>query len=120
MYVRVIKRFFDLVVAIVALVLLFIPFLVIAVMIKTESEGPVMFKQSRVGIGGKTFKIYKFRSMYMNAPHNAATSQLANPELMITKTGKFLRRSSIDELPQFINVLKGDMSVIGPRPVICA
>lgn len=78
-----------------------------------------MFKQNRVGINGKTFKIYKFRSMYITAPHDVSTSSLEYADDMITKIGKGLRNSSVDELPQFINVLKGEMSIIGPRPVIC-
>lgn len=120
MYVHIVKRIFDVTASVVALFLLFFPFIIIAVMIKIESKGPVMFRQRRVGVNGRTFSIYKFRSMYMEAPHNSATNNLENANEMITKTGKFLRKSSIDELPQLINVLLGDMSIIGPRPVICA
>lgn len=120
MYIHFFKRLFDVIVAVAALIILCIPFIVIAIIIKLESKGPVLFKQSRVGINGHTFKIYKFRSMYMTAPHDAATNSLEHVDKMITKVGHILRKSSIDELPQFINVLKGEMSIIGPRPVICA
>lgn len=120
MYIRVVKRIFDIIVSIIALILLLIPFIVIASLIKMESRGSVMFRQNRVGKNGQTFLIFKFRTMRMEAPHDAATNSLENADAMITKVGRFLRKSSIDELPQFINVLKGDMSVIGPRPVICA
>lgn len=119
MYVHFFKRLFDVIIAIIALIILCIPFIIIAILIKLESKGPVMFKQNRVGINGKTFKIYKFRSMYMTAPHDAATNSLEHADEMITIIGRILRKSSIDELPQFINVLKGEMSIIGPRPVIC-
>ena len=118
MYVRVFKRLFDFVIALIALLVLILPFFIISIIIRLESKGPIMFRQDRVGINGTSFKIYKFRSMYMEAPHNTATNALENPSDMITKVGKFLRMSSIDELPQLINVLKGDMSIIGPRPVI--
>lgn len=120
MYVRVVKRIVDVIVSVIALILLLIPFILVAAMIKFESKGPVMFRQKRVGINGQTFEIYKFRSMYMEAPHDSATNNLENAEDMITKVGRVLRKSSIDELPQFINVLSGDMSIIGPRPVICS
>lgn len=120
MYIHFFKRLFDIIIAIIALIILCISFIIIAILIKLESKGPVMFKQNRVGINGKTFKIYKFRSMYITAPHDASTNSLEHADDMITKIGKGLRKSSIDELPQFINVLKGEMSVIGPRPVICA
>ena len=120
MYVRVVKRILDVVVSIFALILLLIPFVIIAILIKLESTGPVMFRQQRVGINGMKFNIYKFRSMYTAAPHDSATNNLENADEMITRIGKILRKSSIDELPQFINVLLGDMSMIGPRPVICA
>lgn len=120
MYVRVLKRLFDFLISLMALFILVVPFIIVGSLIKIETKGPVMFRQSRVGINGKTFQIYKFRSMYLEAPHNSATSSLNNAESMITKVGNLLRKSSIDELPQFINVLKGDMSIIGPRPVICS
>lgn len=118
MYVNYIKRFFDFITSAVALVILCIPFCLIAIIIKVDSAGPVFFRQDRVGKDGKTFKIYKFRSMKQEAPHESATAELENARDQITRVGKFLRASSIDELPQFINVLRGEMSMIGPRPII--
>lgn len=118
MYQRIVKRGLDVIVAIVALVVLCIPFLLIAVLIKLDSKGPVFFKQQRMGKNGVSFQIYKFRSMREKAPHNMATAELENADDQITRIGRVLRKTSIDELPQFINVLRGEMSVIGPRPVI--
>lgn len=120
MYRAVFKRLFDLIVSVIALIILCIPFLLIAILIKIDSRGPVFFKQQRMGINSVPFNIYKFRSMYMEAPHNRATAQLDHAEDQITRVGKVLRKTSIDELPQFINVLKDEMSIIGPRPVILA
>lgn len=118
MYRAVFKRLFDLIVSVIALIILCIPFLLIAILIKIDSRGPVFFRQQRMGINNVPFSIYKFRSMYMKAPHNRATAKLDHAEDQITRVGKILRKTSIDELPQFINILKGEMSVIGPRPVI--
>lgn len=120
MYRAVFKRLFDLIVSVIALIILCIPFLLIAILIKIDSRGPVFFRQQRMGINSVPFNIYKFRSMYMEAPHNRATAKLDHAEDQITRVGKILRKTSIDELPQFINVFKGEMSVIGPRPVILA
>lgn len=120
MYRAVFKRLFDLIVSVIALIILCIPFLLIAILIKIDSRGPVFFKQQRMGINSVPFNIYKFRSMYMEAPNNRATAQLDHAEDQITRVGKVLRKTSIDELPQFINVLKDEMSIIGPRPVILA
>lgn len=119
MYVNVFKRIFDFITALFALIILFIPFCIIAIVIKVDSQGAIFFKQDRVGKNGVTFKIYKFRSMYVEAPHEKATAELENADDQITNVGKFLRKTSIDELPQFINVLRGEMSMVGPRPVIC-
>jgi O-antigen biosynthesis protein WbqP len=119
-YRAVFKRLFDLIVSVIALIILCIPFLLIAILIKIDSRGPVFFKQQRMGINSVPFNIYKFRSMYMEAPNNRATAQLDHAEDQITRVGKVLRKTSIDELPQFINVLKDEMSIIGPRPVILA
>lgn len=119
-YKHVIKRELDLVVSTVAIIILFIPFLIVAVFIKCDSTGPVFFKQQRMGKDDVPFKIYKFRSMYQEAPHNQATAELEHANDQITHIGRFLRRTSIDELPQFINVFRGEMSIIGPRPVILA
>lgn len=120
MYQRIVKRGLDVIVAIVVLVVLCIPFLPIAVLIKLDSKGPVFFKQQRMGKNGVSFQIYKFRSMHEKAPHNMATAELENADDQITRIGRVLRKTSIDELPQFINVLRGEMSIIGPRPVILA
>lgn len=118
MYSKFFKRFFDVITSCVALIILFLPFLIISIIIKIDSTGPIFFRQVRIGKNGIKFKIYKFRSMFQGAPHNMATSELDNANSQITCVGKFIRKTSIDELPQFINVLKGDMSIIGPRPVI--
>ena len=118
MYKRVVKRELDLVLSTIAIIILFIPFLIVAVLIKCDSKGPVFFKQQRMGKNSVPFKIYKFRSMYQEAPHNRATAELENADDQITRIGRVLRKTSIDELPQFINVFKGEMSIIGPRPVI--
>lgn len=120
MYPRVVKRIFDLCTAIIALILLCVPFILVSILIKLDSRGPVFFKQKRMGRNSKPFKIYKFRTMYLEAPHNRATAALDNADNQITHIGKLLRKTSIDELPQFINIIKGEMSMIGPRPVILA
>ena len=118
MYQHFIKRLFDIIVSAVALVILAIPFAVVAILIKLDSKGPAFFRQQRMGKDGKPFRIYKFRTMRQDAPHNTATAELDNAKDKITRVGGVCRKTSIDELPQFINVLKGDMSIIGPRPVV--
>lgn len=118
MYQHFIKRLFDIIVSAVALVILAIPFAVVAIFIKLDSKGPAFFRQQRMGKDGKQFQIYKFRTMRQDAPHNTATADLDNAKDKITRVGGVCRKTSIDELPQFINVLKGDMSIIGPRPVV--
>lgn len=126
------KRLFDIVASLLALILLSPVFLVVCLLIKKEDKGPAFFAQSRIGKNGKEIKIYKFRSMIMNAEQvledlmakdeNVRREYLTNKKLdddpRITKIGKFIRKTSIDELPQLINVLKGDMSLIGPRPYL--
>ncbi|MCG7562501.1 MULTISPECIES: sugar transferase [Pseudoalteromonas] len=108
------KRLFDLVSSLIGLVLLFPVFIITAVLIKKDG-GSAFYLQDRVGLNGKTFKLYKFRSMVANADKiGGYSTQVGDPR--ITKIGKFIRRTSIDELPQLLNVLKGDMSVVGPRP----
>ena len=107
------KRFADILISSVFLFLLSPLFLVVAVLIKKDSLGPVLFRQKRVGLQGKLFYIYKFRTMY---DHMIGSSSTMNNDPRITKIGKILRKSSIDELPQLLNVLKGEMSLIGPRP----
>lgn len=116
-YPRYIKRGIDLIISFLLLVILWPLFLILAGWIKLDSSGPVFFRQERMGKNGQPFKIYKFRTMYINAPQ-LATASFENPEKYITKVGKWLRKSSLDELPQLINVFKGEMSIIGPRPLI--
>ena len=118
LYKNVIKRALDISVSLVALIVLLIPFLIISLLIKFDSKGPVFFKQVRMGKDDVPFDILRFRSMYETAPHQISTSQLSNPSQHITTIGKFLRKTSLDELPQLINVIKGDMSIVGPRPLI--
>ncbi|MDO4759613.1 MAG: sugar transferase [Candidatus Saccharibacteria bacterium] len=110
----------DIAVAAVMLALLVAPMLVVATIIKLTSAGPVLFRQQRYGKDKKPFTVYKFRSMAKEAPADQATNSFANADSFITPVGKIMRKLSIDELPQLINVLRGDMSVIGPRPVILA
>ena len=112
------KRFFDILASFFALVLLLVPFAVIAVVIKCTSKGPVFFKQKRVGKNKKLFTILKFRTMRVDAPKDTATHLLSNADSYITGVGKFLRKTSIDELPQIFNIFVGHMSVIGPRPAL--
>lgn len=104
-------------VALIALIILSPVFLIIALLIKLESKGPVFFKQERIGKDNMNFMIYKFRSMRTDAP-DVPTHLLDDPEIFITKVGKFLRKTSLDELPQFINIIKGEMLFVGPRPAL--
>lgn len=113
-----IKRLIDIILSFLAIIILFIPCLIIAIFIKAESKGPVFFKQKRVGKNKKYFMIYKFRTMRTDTPKDMPTHLLNNPDIYITKVGKILRKTSLDELPQLINILKGDMSIIGPRPAL--
>ena len=116
MYKCFIKRTFDVILSLLILILLLPVFLIVAVAIKLDSKGPIIFKQERLGKGGKIFQIYKFRSMYVNAEYTGSGVYSGKGDVRVTRVGKFLRASSIDELPQAWNVLKGDMSFIGPRP----
>lgn len=118
LYKNVIKRILDISVSLVALIVLLIPFVIISLLIKLDSKGPVFFKQVRMGKNDIPFDILKFRSMYETAPHQISTSQLSNSSQHVTTIGKFLRKTSLDELPQLLNVIKGDMSIVGPRPLI--
>lgn len=118
MYKHFFKRFIDIVLSLTGLVLLAIPMLAVAVIIKLDSPGPVFFKQKRVGKGKTYFMIWKFRSMPVQAPHDTPTHLLQNADAMLSKWQRFERRASIDELPQLINILRGDMSMIGPRPAL--
>lgn len=115
-----IKRALDILFSLAALILLALPMLLIALLIRCDSPGPALFIQNRIGLDGKLFRICKFRTMYCTAPSDVATGQLDNAKSHITKVGALLRKSSLDELPQLFNVLRGDMSLIGPRPLIPA
>lgn len=118
MYKKCIKRVIDFVLSLCGLVVLSPIFVLLCVWIKMDSKGPIFFKQKRVGIHKTHFNILKFRTMYINTPKDMPTHLLADPEQYITKAGKFLRKTSLDELPQIINILKGEMSIIGPRPAL--
>lgn len=112
-----IKHSFDFIAALILGIVLLVPMMIIAVCIKMNSAGPVFFSQLRIGENGEPFKLYKFRTMDESAPHDLATSQFYDAEKYITTLGLFLRRTSLDELPQLLNVLKGEMSFVGFRPV---
>lgn len=116
----VFKRLLDVVLSLLLLLLLSPVFVIVAVIIHVDSDGPVIFKQLRSGQHGRPFIIYKFRTMLTETPANVATAQLGQSHRYITPVGRFLRQTSLDELPQLLNVLKGDMSFVGPRPVIPA
>ena len=112
------KRLFDIFCSFLAIILLSLPMLVVAIAIKCDSKGPIFFKQDRVGKNKKIFKILKFRSMYIDTDPNAPTHQLGEANSHITKVGKFIRKTSIDELPQLFNIFIGQMSFVGPRPAL--
>ncbi|MDY6391855.1 MAG: sugar transferase [Bacilli bacterium] len=112
------KRCFDIFCSFLAIVLLALPMLIVAIAIKIDSKGPVFFKQDRVGKNKKLFKILKFRSMFTDTDPNAPTHQLGNATSHITKVGAFIRKTSIDELPQLFNIFVGQMSFVGPRPAL--
>lgn len=112
------KRLLDILLSFIALIILLPFFLIFAIVIKIESKGPVFFKQKRIGKDKKQFTILKFRTMRTDTPKDMPTHMLKNAESYITKFGNFMRKTSIDELPQIINILKGDMSIIGPRPAL--
>lgn len=111
------KRFIDILMSLLGIIILSPVFFITAILIKLESKGPIIFKQLRAGKDSDPFYIYKFRSMKIDAP-NKSTNDFIDANQFITKVGKFIRKTSIDELPQLFNILKGDMSVVGPRPVI--
>ena len=117
MYLKL-KRLFDVVLSLFALIVLSPLFLVLIIAIKLDSPGPILFKQKRVGIHKTHFNILKFRTMRIDTPKDTPTHLLENPQQWITKVGRFLRKTSLDELPQIINILKGDMSIVGPRPAL--
>lgn len=116
-YLRI-KRYIDIIISTLGLIILSPVFLLLIITIKIDSPGPVLFKQKRVGIHKRHFKILKFRTMRIDTPKDTPTHLLENPDQWITKVGKFLRKTSLDELPQIINILKGEMSIIGPRPAL--
>ncbi len=118
MYERVIKRLFDILLSFAGIVVLAVPMLIIALCIKCGSKGPVLFKQKRFGINKSFFNILKFRTMRADTPKDVPTHMLADPAAYITRTGAFLRKTSLDELPQLFNIFAGQMSVIGPRPAL--
>lgn len=117
MYLKL-KRLTDFILSAIGLIVLSPLFLILIIAIKLDSEGPVLFKQKRVGIYKTHFNILKFRTMRIDTPKDTPTHLLENPDQWITNMGKFLRKTSLDELPQIINILKGEMSIIGPRPAL--
>lgn len=118
MYKNFFKRIFDLLVSLMVFIFILPIFIIITLMIKIESKGSPFFIQKRIGKNKKTFSIFKFRTMKIDTPKDSPTHLLKNPDDHITKIGKFLRKSSLDELPQLINIVKGDMSIVGPRPAL--
>jgi len=113
-----IKRIFDVTISLIFLIVLFPIFIISGILIKLDSDGPIFFRQERVGKSSKIFKIYKFRTMVLNAEKIGLGYSVKKDDSRITKIGKFLRLTGIDELPQIINVLKGEMSLVGPRPTL--
>lgn len=112
------KRFLDIVLSLVGIILLSPVFFMVILLIKKDSKGPILFKQKRFGENKTFFYIYKFRTMYVDTPKDMPTHLLQDPTKCITKVGAFLRKTSLDELPQIINILKGQMSIVGPRPAL--
>ncbi|MEV5112724.1 sugar transferase [Peribacillus frigoritolerans] len=117
-YQYYIKKMIDFILSLLGLIILSPLFIILIVCIKLDSRGPVFFKQRRIGINKSEFNILKFRTMKIDTPKDTPTHLLENPESYITRVGKFLRKTSLDELPQIINILKGEMSIIGPRPAL--
>lgn len=113
-----IKRFLDFVIAAMGLMVLLLPMAILALIIYLDDPGEVLFSQYRVGLNGKRFKLYKFRSMKKGTPKYLATAEMGDPQQYYTRVGKILRKLSLDEIPQLFNVIKGDMSLVGPRPLI--
>ena len=118
MYKKWLKRLIDIVLSGMALLILWLPMLIIAVLVKCDSKGPVFFWQKRVGLHKETFMMPKFRSMYTETPANMPTHMLEDPDQWITKVGRVLRKTSLDELPQIWSIFTGKMSIIGPRPAL--
>lgn len=114
----IIKRVIDFILSLIAIIILSPIFLVLAIWIKMDSPGPVFFKQKRIGKNRTFFQIYKFRTMRSDTPKDTPTHMLNDPASFITRSGHFLRKTSLDELPQLINILNGEMAIIGPRPAL--
>lgn len=117
MYLKI-KIILDIILSVLGMIILSPILLFLIIAIKVDSKGPVLFKQKRVGIGKKHFNILKFRTMRIDTPKDRPTHLLGNPDQYITRVGKFLRKTSLDELPQIWNIFVGDMSIIGPRPAL--
>ena len=118
MYSKFFKRIIDIILSLAGIIVLALPMLIVAIAIKLDSPGPILFKQKRVGIHKSHFMIYKFRTMRTDTPHDAPTHLLQGADSYITKIGGFLRKTSLDELPQLFNIFAGQMSVVGPRPAL--
>ena len=118
MYKKAVKRIVDFILSLCGLIILSPVFIILCIWIKLDSKGPILFKQKRVGINKTYFNIYKFRTMYIDTPKDMPTHMLKDPDQFITGAGKFLRKTSLDELPQIINIIKGEMAIIGPRPAL--
>ncbi len=116
MYTKFFKRVIDIVLSVIGITVCFIPMIITAIAIKIDSPGPVLFRQKRIGHKGKVFEIYKFRSMCQGAEHTGTGVYSGADDMRVTKVGKIIRATSIDELPQLFNIIKGEMSFIGPRP----
>lgn len=114
----VFKRLLDILLSAVGILVLLVPMLLVALAVYIDDRGPVIFTQYRVGLNGKRFRLYKFRTMKMSTPQYTSTMDLHDPQQYITRMGRIMRKTSLDEIPQLLNVLKGDMSLIGPRPLI--
>ena len=112
------KRFFDIFLSLLAIVVFSSLYIILAILVKLTSKGPIFFKQKRIGKNKKTFNILKFRTMRIDTPKDVATHLLDDPDKYITKVGKFLRKTSLDEIPQAFNIFVGHMSVVGPRPAL--
>ena len=116
MYTRFFKRVIDIVLSVIGIIICLIPMIITVIAIKIDSPGPVLFRQKRIGYKGKVFEIYKFRSMCQGAEHTGTGVYSGADDMGVTGVGKIIRATSIDELPQLFNIIKGDMSFIGPRP----
>ena len=118
MYRHFFKRTFDIILSFFAIIIFALPMAIIAIAVRCDSKGPALFRQKRVGKKKKAFTLLKFRTMRIDAPHDAPTHELKDAQNCITKVGRFLRKTSLDEIPQIFNIFVGQMSIIGPRPVL--